>query len=85
MRGWKKLVGVGTGVLAAALPVFASAAEEGRVLERSDDWVRIMIVTLAAVGGVMLLATLGYLYRIKRNIVWDFQAPAPSHDDAGHH
>lgn len=72
-----------TGALFALIPLVASAAEEGRVLERGDDWSRVMIVTLATLLGVMLLATLGYLYRVRRDIVWDFQRSEAPHDD--HH
>lgn len=83
MRIWTRALTVLTAGLLALIPVVASAAEEGRVLERGDDWSRVMIVTVATLLGVMLVATLGYLYRVRRNIVWDFQRPEVSHDD--HH
>ncbi len=83
MRIWTRFTAVGLGALVALLPVIASAEEGSRVLERGEDWSKVMILTFATLLAVMLLATLGYLYRVKRNIVWDFQAPAAPHDD--HH
>jgi len=75
---------VGLGGLLALLPAIASAQEDTRTLEPADDWGRVMLLTFAALLAVLLVATLGYLYRAKRNIVWDFQQPAePHHDD--HH
>lgn len=86
MRGWTKLVALGAGLLAAALPVVASAAEEGgRTLERGDDWLMVLLISIGAMAAVMLIWTLGYLYRMRRNMYWDFQAPAAPHDDSGHH
>ncbi len=84
MRILTRATAAGLGALLALLPAIALAQEEGgRALERGDDWGRVMILTFAALLGVMLLSTLGYLYRMKRNIVWDFQKPAPPRDD--HH
>lgn len=84
MRILARAAAAGFGSLLALLPMIAFAQEEGgRALERGDDWGRVMILTFAALLGLMFLATLGYLYRMKRNIQWDFQKPAVPHDD--HH
>lgn len=83
MRTWSRIGGAGFGALLALLPIIASAQEGSRVLERGDDWNKVMILTVAALLGVMFIATLGFLYRMKRHIVWDFQQPAAPHDE--HH
>ncbi|HRC62669.1 MAG: hypothetical protein K1X87_07930 [Dehalococcoidia bacterium] len=83
MRIWSRVAGAGLGALLALLPIIASAEEGSRVLERGDDWNKVMILTFATLLGVMFLATLGFLYRMKRHLFWDFQQPAAPHDD--HH
>lgn len=83
MRILARASALGVGALLALLPAIASAEEGARALERGEDWNKVMILTFAALLGVMLVATLGYLYRMKRNIFWDFQQPAAPHDD--HH
>lgn len=83
MRTLARASAAGFGALLALLPVIASAEEGARALERGEDWNKVMILTFAALLGVMLVSTLGYLYRMKRHIVWDFQQPAAPHDD--HH
>ncbi|MEZ4553577.1 MAG: hypothetical protein AB7L91_04760 [Dehalococcoidia bacterium] len=83
MNVLKRVLAAGSGALLALLPVIASAQEHTRVIERGDDWGQVMILTFGTLVAVMLLATLGYLYRMKRQLFWDFQRPAPPHDD--HH
>jgi hypothetical protein len=68
----------------ALLPVVAIAQEEGRTLERSEDWGQVVIVTIAGVAAIILVATLGYLYRTRRHLVWDFQQPEEPHGDSHH-
>ncbi|MCC6236887.1 MAG: hypothetical protein IT299_04850 [Dehalococcoidia bacterium] len=71
-------------LVAAALPVVASAAEEGgRVLERPDNFTAVFIYTAIAAGGVLFLASLGRLYQLQRGLHWRFQDPDVPHDD--HH
>lgn len=83
MRAWRRVAGVGAGIWLAILPVAAFAQAETRAVERTDDWVPVMIVTFAAMIATMLIATLGYLYRRRRNLVWDFQQPEEAtHSDA---
>ena len=86
----RRLIAVISGVLfAVAAPAAAWAAEEGgttfeaaeRAMDPSADWSTIVLVTLLAVGGLFLLATIGYMYRRERNLDWEFQKPdAPRND-----
>ena len=85
MRVSRGLIGAAAGVWVALLPALALAAEEGRILERSADWRPVMIVTLAGVVALLLVATLGYMYRTHRHIVWGFQQPEEPHGDDSHH
>jgi hypothetical protein len=79
------VLGVGAGVWLALLPVVVLAQEEGgRTLERSEDWSQVMVFTIAGVVAILLAATLGYLYRMRRHIVWDFQQPEEPHGDSHH-
>jgi LPXTG-motif cell wall-anchored protein len=68
------------GVFFALLPVVASAQEGSRSLDPPVDWAHVMLFTFAGIIGVMLASTLIYLYRRRRNIVWDFQQPEAPHD-----
>ncbi len=86
MRVWRRLVGLGVGAWLALLPVIALAQEEeGRVVERTADWGTVMLLTFAGLAATMLLGTLIYLYRMRRNIVWDFQQTEAPHEDGAHH
>jgi LPXTG-motif cell wall-anchored protein len=78
------VLGAAGGALLALLPLVAAAQEEGsRALDPSGaDWARVMLFAFAGMIGIMLVATLGYLYRRRRNIVWDFQQPETPHHDA---
>jgi len=67
-----RLVALLGGVLAALLPV-AAFAEEGRGLERPQDFGAVTLLTAAGVAAVLLVAALGYLYRRRRGLEWDFQ------------
>ncbi len=73
--------------VAASLGVFpavALAAEQSRALERTADSTSVFLYTVGAGVALMLLSTIGYLYRRVRNLEWDFQrADAPAHDQ--HH
>jgi hypothetical protein len=75
----------GAGLVAAAVPVLARAAdvEQGRALEGADDFGKVALITILAAGSVLLLATLGRLYQRQRGIRWRFQDPDPPHD-GGH-
>jgi hypothetical protein len=67
-------------------PLASLAAEESssRAIDRPDDWVTSMMLVAGAAIGILLLASLGYLYMRKRGIEWAFQRPdPPAHD--GHH
>lgn len=71
-------------LVAALLPVLASAAEEsGRILERPDNFTSVFVYTAVAAVGVLLLASLGRLYQLQRGLRWRFQDPDSPHDD--HH
>lgn len=65
----------------ALLPALALAAEEGsRAVARPADWSHAMLLAAAGAIGVLLLATLGALYRRERHLEWDFQKPDPPAD-----
>lgn len=77
------LSGLLTGAGVALLPTLVLAAEEGtRTVARPTEWLHAMLWTAAGSIGLLLLATLGALYRRERHLEWDFQKPdAP----ADHH
>ena len=79
-----RLIAGAAGAWLALLPLVAAAQEEGsRALDPSGaDWARVMLFAFAGMLGVMLLSTLIFLYRRRRNIVWDFQVPETPHHDA---
>lgn len=69
-------------LVAALLPVLASAAEEsGRILERPENFTSVFVYTAIAAVGVLLLASLGRLYQLQRGLRWRFQDPDSPHDD----
>ncbi len=71
-------------VVLGALPAVALAAEQVRALERTADSTAVFLYTVGAGVALMLVFTIGYLYRQVRNLEWDFQrADAPAHDQ--HH
>ena len=72
------------GVVAALAPAVAAAQEaHGRDLHTPGDAPEAVLITLGAIAAVMLLGTLGYLYRERRGLTWDFQRPDPEPPD--HH
>jgi len=84
----ERLVVPGVAVLMAMTlwvltPTGAFAAEGSRAVERPEDWTSVMLLTAAAASGVLLLASLGYLYMRLRGIEWSFQRPDPPAGD--HH
>ncbi|MBM3138888.1 MAG: hypothetical protein FJZ92_01425 [Chloroflexi bacterium] len=75
------------GSLAAALPVVAAAQEaEGRALPAPADFGGVVLVTALAVGALLLVTAVGYLYRRERRLDWEFQKPdASTQGTEGHH
>ena len=72
----------------AALPQRASAQELGsRALDSAPDLDAAVFGTIIGIAAVMVLATLGYLYRRERGLSWQFQQPdaVVEHHDAAHH
>ena len=84
MRKLRRGLGGGAGLLAAALPVLVSAAEESssRVVARPEDWSTAMLATVGAVLALFLTGALGWLYQQKRGLHWRFQDPDQPHGDA---
>ena len=79
------LVGAGALLLAYWLmtPIASLAAEESssRAIDRPDDWETSMMLVAGAALGILLLASLGYLYMRARGLEWAFQRPdPPAHD-----
>lgn len=80
----KRLFAGASALLAALVPLVASAAEEsGRILERPDNFTPVFVYTAIAAGSVLLIASLGRLYQLQRGLHWRFQDPDAPHDD--HH
>ncbi len=82
MRVWRRMSAACAGVLLALAPMAVAAAEEGRALDPTQDWGKVMLVTFGGIAGVMLVAALGYLYRQRRHLIWGFQQPDESHDNS---
>ena len=61
-------------------PTFEAAA---RALETGADMGQVMWLTILSLGGLFVLATVGYAYRQKRALHWRFQQPDAPHD--AHH
>jgi len=89
----RRLIAAASGLLlAVSMPALALAAEghgesafdaHSRSLDPAADWTTIMLVTFLSLGGLFLLATIGYMYRRERHLDWEFQKPDAPHDD--HH
>lgn len=78
------------GFLIAAVPAFALATEAAgpettsRALPALGDSMSVGVIAVIAVLGVLLLASLGYLYRRERHLEWGFQRPDTPHQDTHH-
>lgn len=79
----RRVCAAAAGLALAAWPAALWAAEGGRTLERPEDALPVALLTAAAVLGVFAVATIGYLYRRRRALDWDFQRPEPPRDE--HH
>lgn len=78
------MLGAVSVALIAAMPRVALAAEEVRALERTPDSGAAILYTVGAGVALMLVATVGCMYRRVRDLDWEFQHPdAPAHHD-GH-
>ena len=78
------------GFLAAVPPAAAFAAEgssevASRALPGTGDAPIVAFITVIAVVALLLVASLGFLYRRERHLDWDFQRPDPPRHDGGHH
>ena len=79
------------GAAAAAMPIIAAAQEHGgstfeahsRATEASADWGMVTLITVLGAGALLLVTTIGYLYRRERGLEWAFQQPDAPHDE--HH
>ncbi len=78
-----RLVASATAAFVAAAPAVVTATEEGRVLERPENFTSVFLYTALAAGSVLLVASLGRLYQLQRGIRWRFQDPDAPHDE--HH
>ncbi len=74
----RRLAGIGLGVTLLTTPMIASAqAEASRALDTPDDFWKVVLLTALGIGGALMVATIGYLYRQKRSLAWEFQQPDP--------
>ena len=72
----QRIGGLVLGLLGAALPMTALAAEEGsRALQRSAGSTTAILATLGAVAVLFIVFTLGWLYEQQRGLHWRFQDP----------
>jgi uncharacterized membrane protein len=78
------------GVAMAAMPLVAAAQESESTFEAASraasptaDWGTVMLVTALSLVALVLVTSLGYLYRRERGLDWAFQKPDAPHDD--HH
>ncbi|MEE8422287.1 MAG: hypothetical protein V3S31_05875 [Dehalococcoidia bacterium] len=69
------------GAVAASVPAMA-LAQESRALSTTGDLWRVVLFTFAGLGGLLLVAAIGYLYRRERGLAWEFQKPDASPHDA---
>lgn len=85
----RRVIAAVTGmILAVSAPALALAADgqrttfeaAERAMERGTDWTLIVTVTVAALLGLFLLTTIGYMYRRERGLDWEFQKPDAPHD-----
>jgi hypothetical protein len=85
-RVYGGMVGVLSGVALALVPLLASAQQPAsRALSPGSDWRTVVMVTAGIVLGLMLLATIGYLYRRERRLEWEFQQAELPAEDGAHH
>ena len=86
MAALKRVVAAGLGVALAAAPaVVAAQAETSRALDTADDFWKVLLLTALGIGALLLVASIGYLYRRERNLAWEFQRPDPGEDDGEDH
>lgn len=77
----RRIGALGAGLLGAALPLVAAAAEEsGRALTPPASSTTAILATLGAIGVLFMVWSLGYLYEQYRGLHWDFQRPAEPTD-----
>jgi len=89
----RRLIAAASGfAIALSAPAIALAADgpettfeaASRAMDPAADWSTIVLVTVLSLGGLFLLATIGYMFRRERGLDWEFQKPdTPHHDD--HH
>ncbi|HJM74889.1 MAG TPA: hypothetical protein QGI71_03365 [Dehalococcoidia bacterium] len=63
------------GAAFALMPALVAAQEQSRALGATGDFWRVALFTLLGLGGVLVVAALGYLYRRERGLGWEFQKP----------
>lgn len=75
------------GAAMAAMPLVAGATESettfeaaNRATSPSGDWGAVVLVTVLSLVGLLLITTIGYLYRRERGLDWAFQKPDPPAD-----
>ena len=86
MAALKRVAGAGLGlVLAAAPAVVAAQADTSRALDTADDFWKVLLLTALGIGTVLVVVSIGYLYRRERNLAWEFQRPDPGEHDGEDH
>lgn len=71
----KRWLGSMFGLFAALVPAMALAAEEGRSLAKAGDLWSVVAVTLLTLAAILVVVSIGYLYRRERGLDWEFQKP----------
>lgn len=82
----RRIGSAATGAGVALLPLIAGAQASGgeRAIDPPGDLSETLLYTLLALGGLFLLTTIGYTYRVKRSLNWRFQQPDDVHHDEHH-
>lgn len=70
----RRVLAIGIGLALAVVPA-AALAQDGasRALRAPEDATVAVAAVVGAIATLFVVATLGYLYRRKRRLQWDFQ------------
>ncbi len=76
-----RLLGSAVGLFVALVPAVTLASESERSLEGAADLGTVVLVTLLTLAAVIVVISIGYLYRRERGLDWEFQKPDAPDDN----
>lgn len=83
MKRLTRLTAMVAGGAYALVPALAIAQENDRSLEAAGEMWSVVSYAVLGAGALLLLSTIGYLYRHERGLTWDFQKPdADAHGES---